>query len=86
MTRFLSMLACVAVLSACGQKTPTDTVESLAADPERLKALRAQCKLDHEKVGDAVCSAVSEVTRQRFMGDGKSPYADDSAPKPAPKD
>lgn len=86
MTRFLAMLACVAVLSGCDQKAPTDTVDSLAANPERLKTLRAQCKADHAKVGDAVCSAVSEATRRRFMGDGKSPYADDSAPQSATKD
>lgn len=86
MNRFLAVLAFVAVLSACSEKAPTDTVDSLAANPERLKDLRAQCKADHAKVGDALCTAVSEATRKRFMGDGKSPYADDAAPPPATKD
>lgn len=71
----LWMLVLVSSLLACGQPTQTDLVEALLAKPERLKALRAQCKANHAKVGDAVCSAVSEATRRRFMGDGKSPYA-----------
>lgn len=69
-------------VAACGKSTPADTVESLVANPDRLKELRAQCKADHAKVGDAVCGAVSEATRRRFMGDGKSPYASDPVPKP----
>jgi len=40
------------------------------ANPERLRDLRAQCKADHAKVGDAQCNAVAEATRQRFMGGG----------------
>ena len=65
----------VSSLLACGQPTQPNLVEALLAKPERLKALRAQCKADHAKVGDGVCSAVSEATRRRFMRDGKSPYA-----------
>lgn len=68
------------VLTACGQSAPTDTVESLAANPERLKELRAQCKADHAKLGDALCNAVAEATRKRFMGNG-TPYTPESAPK-----
>ena len=66
-------LTALATLTACTDKTPTDTVESLLANPERLKELRAQCKADHAQVGDATCNAVSEATRQRFMGAG-TPY------------
>ena len=76
------MLVLALSLVACGKPVPTDTVESLVVNPERLKTLRAQCKTDHDKVGDAVCAAVSEATRRRFMGDGKSPYANDPVPKP----
>lgn len=64
---------CALALAACGQPDPTDTVESLMADPERLKALRAECKADHEKTGDALCARVAEATRRRFMGSG-TPY------------
>ena len=61
----------LSLIAGCGKSTPTDTVESLVVNPERLKELRAQCKADHAKVGDAVCAAVSEATRRRFMGGGK---------------
>ena len=74
----------ISLIAGCGKSVPTDTVESLVANPERLKELRAQCKADHAKVGDVVCGAVSEATRRRFMGDGKSPYANDPVPKPVP--
>ncbi|MBX9613912.1 MAG: EexN family lipoprotein [Burkholderiales bacterium] len=69
----LAVLTALTTLSACSDKAPTDTVESLLANPERLKELRAQCKADHAQVGDATCNAVSEATRQRFMGAG-TPY------------
>ena len=74
----------ISLLAACGKSAPIDTVDSLVTNPERLKELRAQCKADHARVGDAVCGAVSEATRRRFMGDGKSPYANDPVPKPVP--
>ena len=69
-------------VAACGKLAPTDTVESLVVNPERLKELRAQCKADHAKVGDAVCNAVSEATRRRFMGTGTlyTPYVSPATP------
>lgn len=77
----LSSLAIL--LTACGQSpNSTETVESLAANPERLKELRQQCKLDRAKLGDALCNRVAEATRRRFMGDGKVPY---TPPKEPPK-
>ena len=83
MKSLLIMATGVLVLVACSKVEPTDTVESLMANPERLKALRAQCKVDHAKLGDARCNIVAEATRRRFMGDGKSPYTNDPAPQPA---
>ncbi|WP_296555460.1 EexN family lipoprotein [Pigmentiphaga sp.] len=65
-------------LIACGDKPSTDTVDSLIANPERLKELRAQCKADRAKLGDATCNAVGEATTRRFLGEGRerqSPYA-----------
>ncbi len=78
----VALAVSIALIAGCGKPVPTDTVESLVANPERLKELRAQCKADHAKVGDAVCAAVSEATRRRFMGGGKSPYANDPVPTP----
>ena len=78
--KMIAALMLVVLLTACGQSTPTETVESLVANPERLKELRAQCKADHAKLGDALCNAVAEATRKRFMGNG-TPYT----PEPIPK-
>lgn len=81
----------VAAVTACGQsETPqktTDstaipTVEELAANPERLKELRRQCKTDRPKLGDVLCNRVAEATRKRFYGDGETPY---TPPKESPK-
>lgn len=80
----ISFVLSISLITGCGKSASTDTVESLVVNPERLKELRAQCKADHDKVGDAVCAAVSEATRRRFMGDGKSPYVNDPVPKPTP--
>lgn len=72
-----------AMLVACGKPEPTEmssnpvateTVESLAANPERLKALRQQCKTDRAKLGEEFCNRVAEATNRRFLGDGKTPY------------
>ena len=69
------------LLAACGQSSSSnETVESLAANPERLKELRQQCKLDRAKLGDALCNRVAEATRRRFMGDGKVPYTPSKEP------
>ena len=85
-------LLLVAALTACGQsetpqkvidsETNIPTVEELAANPERLKELRQQCKTDRAKLGDVLCNRVAEATRKRFYGDGDTPY---TPPKEPPK-
>ena len=75
------------LLAACGTLEPVQpiaSVESLGANPDRLKELRAQCKADHAKIGDAQCNAVAEATRQRFMRAAPSPYANDPVQPPPP--
>ncbi len=90
MKHLLMPIAAVLVLAGCGNSAPPDSVESLAVSLDRLKDLRAQCKADHAKVGDALCNLVAEAARRRFMGEGKSPYANDpvsqSTPPAASKD
>ncbi len=80
-----------AMLAACGKSEPaatpsgsasTETVESLVANPERLKDLRQQCKTDRTRLGDELCNRVAEATNRRFLGDGKTPY---TPPKEQPK-
>lgn len=77
------------VLTACGQsETPTPTptptvlptVDELAADPERLKALRQQCKVERARLGDELCNRVAEATRKRFYGDKTVPYTPPETP------
>ncbi|MFE4180536.1 EexN family lipoprotein [Pseudomonas aeruginosa] len=80
----------VAALTACGQSEAPQkaadsegnisTVEELAANPERLKELRQQCKTDRPKLGDMLCNRVAEATRKRFYGDGKVPYTPSESP------
>ncbi|MDP3885504.1 EexN family lipoprotein [Hydrogenophaga sp.] len=70
------------LLSACGKSRPTETVESLANDPDRLKQLREQCQTERAKLGDELCDRVAEATKRRFFGDGKVPY---NPPKESPK-
>lgn len=81
MNKLFLLGAVVLALAACGKPAPIESVESLVADPARLKELRAQCKADHTKVGDAQCNAVAEATRRRFMGGGM-PYTPAQAPAP----
>ncbi len=70
-----STLLFTLVLSACSPSPAIDTVESLAANPERLKALRLQCKLERAKLGDELCNRVAEATNRRFLGDRKTTYS-----------
>ncbi|HGL4257362.1 EexN family lipoprotein [Burkholderia dolosa] len=76
------LLALVVVLNGCGKAPPTETVETLASNPERLKELHEQCKTDRPKLGDELCNRVAEATNRRFFGDGKTPY---TPPKEPPK-
>ena len=87
MKTLLTVTACTLLLAACGKPAPTESVESLMANPDRLKVVRAQCKAGHAKVGDALCNMAAEATRLRFMGSG-TPYTPTppAAPASAPKD
>lgn len=75
----IGILLLILSLAACQQSTSTDTVDSLVANPGRLKEVQRLCKENHAKMGDATCNAVAEATRRRFMGNG-TPYT----PQPAP--
>jgi len=55
------------LLIACAPVPDNDSVESLIADHERLAVLRSRCKLEHERLGDALCARVAEATRRHFM-------------------
>jgi hypothetical protein len=70
----VGILVVVLTLAACENSAPTDTVDSLVANPERLSKVQRLCKEDPGKIGNAVCAAASEAYRRRFMGDGKTQY------------
>lgn len=76
------LLLLVAILTACGKPEPIETVESLVANPERLKELRQQCKTDRAKLGDELCNRAADATNRRFFGSGKTPY---NPPRDTPK-
>ena len=61
------------LLQACDKTHPIETVESLLADPERLKLLREQCKAERAKVGKELCDRAAIASNRQFFGDGKAP-------------
>ncbi len=69
----------VVLLTACGQQPAEDLAATLAADPVRLKALRAQCAADRQAAGEDACRAATEAFRRRFFagqtGAGRIPGA-----------
>lgn len=71
MRQLYLLLIAILMLVACQQPAPTDTVESLAGNLERLKEVERLCKADHAKMGAALCNTAAEARRRRFMGDGK---------------
>ena len=83
----MTLLLLVAALTACGPSEPpkpaanVPTMDELAADPERLKELRRQCKTERQTMGDVLCNRVAEATNKRFFGDGKVPYVIGNTPK-----
>lgn len=63
------------LLAACGREpVQTDTVESLAQNPERLKEVIEKCRFDRASVGEKTCIAAREAVNKRFMSDGKTKY------------
>lgn len=65
-----AMLLMVAVaLTACGPSQPSETVDTLVANPERIKEIQRLCKEDRAKVGDELCLRAAEAAKRRFFGD-----------------
>ncbi|HIE4015871.1 TPA: EexN family lipoprotein [Pseudomonas aeruginosa] len=85
-TKLIATMLLVSTLSACGsadlpkQQAKVPAVDELAANPERLKALRHQCKTERPTMGDVLCNRVAEATNKRFFSDGKTPYTPSETP------
>lgn len=73
------LLTTLLATAACQPSASSDSVETLVANPERLKEVERLCKVDRTKMGEAVCNATREARRQRFMGKG-TPYTPSSEP------
>ena len=56
-------------LIACSPPQPTDTVDSLVANPERIKEIRRLCTEDRAKVNDDICVAAAQAAKRRFYGE-----------------
>jgi len=69
----LSVSLLVALLAACGEQPADNLADALAADPVRLKALRAQCAADRQTTGEDACRAAAEAFRRRFFAGHTGP-------------
>ena len=73
----LSVSLLVVLLTACGQSSDPQRAEdltaTLAADPVRLKVLRAQCAADRHAAGEDTCRAAAEAFRRRFFAGQTGP-------------
>jgi outer membrane murein-binding lipoprotein Lpp len=61
------------LLAACGKQPADNLADALAADPVRLKALRAQCAADRQAAGEDACRAAAEAFRRRFFSGQAGP-------------
>ncbi|TBU77330.1 hypothetical protein [Phytopseudomonas daroniae] len=64
---------CVALLAACSEQPADNLADALAADPGRLKALRAQCAADLQATSEDVCRAAAEALQRRFFSGQAGP-------------
>ena len=67
------LVLCAALLAACGEQPADHHVDALAADPMRLKALRAQCAADRQATGEDACRAAADAFRRRFFSGEAGP-------------
>lgn len=63
----------VALWAACDRPSCRDLAETLATNPARLKALRAECVADWRAVGEDTCRAAAEAYRRRFFAGHSGP-------------
>ena len=69
----LSISVLAALLTACSEPPAANLADALAADPARLKALRAQCATKQQTRGEDAYHAAAEAFRRRFFSGETGP-------------
>lgn len=64
-----------AALPAPVARPPADLVDALARDPERLKAVREECRENRPDRDEELCVASALAVRQRMLGERKKTSA-----------
>ncbi len=72
-----------AALPAPAARPSADLVDELARDPERLKAVRQQCRENRPDRDEELCIASAMAARRQFMGEGKAKYTPEPVDLPA---
>jgi len=67
------LVLCAVLLTACSEQPADNLADVLAADPARLKALRAQCAADRQATGEDACRAAAEAFWRRFFSGEAGP-------------
>lgn len=68
MTAFWNAIVLAACVAACSPTLPPDTVESLAADPERLREVLARCRDGFTDMEEgSLCETAERAWRKRFL-------------------
>lgn len=67
MNNVMRLLLAIA-LAGCGPTTPSETVDSLVANPERIREIQRLCKEDRAKAGEELCRQAAEAANRRFFG------------------
>ncbi|WP_182120265.1 EexN family lipoprotein [Acidovorax sp. FHTAMBA] len=62
-------LMLIAALTACDPTQPSETVDALVTNPERIKEIQRLCKEKRLKVNDEICLRAAEAAKRRFFGD-----------------
>jgi hypothetical protein len=75
-------VAFLLTLAACNPvKVPAG--DAASSDPNRMRELMRQCKIEWAKVGDANCTKVSEAWRRRFFAKREAASSAASPNQPA---
>ena len=61
------LLMLVAALAACSKSESTETVESLVANPARLKELRQRCKLERAKLRAEISARQTIIQQAKLV-------------------